>query len=82
MPSLGSIPHPSLPLGPREGSPTPYEAAPPDISELLEQALEKYRREAAGGAQAELAAIGIGTYHSGVGALIAQHWLPVTSRGR
>ena len=47
-------------------------ACPPDISELLEQALEKYRREAAGGAEAEPAATGMDTDHSGIGAPIAQ----------
>ena len=47
-------------------------AAPPDISELLEEALEKYRREAEGGAQAEPAATGLDIHHSYIGALIAQ----------
>ena len=44
-------------------------AGPPNISELLAQALEMYQREAAGGAQAEPAATGADT---DVGELIAQ----------
>ena len=44
-------------------------ARPPDISELLAQAVETYRREAAGGAQAEPAATGT---HTDVGVVFAQ----------
>ena len=80
-PAYGATPAPVECRGapPMEGLPTAVQVAPvaqgatvagpPDISELLAQALETYRREAAGGAQAEPAAMGT---HSDVGELIAQ----------
>ena len=53
-------------------------AGPPDISELLAQALEEYRREAAGGEQAEPAAAGRDIV---VGELIARALAASRQRG-